>query len=79
MSSNSAPGFRQYKGYEIKLCSIDARLEVHIVGKRVCVTSSALSVEETDHRPVIYVPREDTNSALLQVSESESYCPFKGY
>jgi len=35
-------------------------------------------VEETDHKPVLYVPEQDVNQDLFQPSEHHTVCPFKG-
>lgn len=79
MYSNSGPGYREFKDYEVTLRPISGRVEVIVEGRRICATERALSVEETDHHPVIYVPWADTAHDALEPTESESYCPFKGY
>jgi uncharacterized protein (DUF427 family) len=41
-------------------------------------TSHALLVQETDHKPVLYIPERDVNQDLFQPSEHHTVCPFKG-
>ncbi len=45
---------------------------------RLAETRHALLVQETDHKPVLYVPEQDVNQDLFQPSEHHTVCPFKG-
>lgn len=49
------------------------------VGKTVVAdTRSALVLKEADYPDAYYVPADDINDALLEVSETTTYCPYKG-
>ncbi len=41
-------------------------------------TTRALTLKEASYPAVQYVPREDTNMALLERSERVTHCPYKG-
>jgi uncharacterized protein (DUF427 family) len=41
-------------------------------------TTKALSLKEARYPAVQYVPREDTNMALLERTERVTHCPYKG-
>ena len=35
-------------------------------------------VQESKHKPALYLPRADVPAALLEDSATSTYCPFKG-
>ena len=41
-------------------------------------TTKALTLKEARYPAVQYVPREDTNMALLERTERVTHCPYKG-
>ncbi len=41
-------------------------------------TAAALVVQEAGHGPVIYVPRGDMDMALLEPTQRQTSCPWKG-
>ncbi|MGY8710150.1 DUF427 domain-containing protein [Bradyrhizobium sp. 18BD] len=44
----------------------------------IAETSKALTLKEAKYPAVQYVPREDTNMALLERTERTTHCPYKG-
>jgi len=54
------------------------RVEVSVAGHVVADTANALTLREADYQPVQYVPRGDVNMALLERTDHETYCPYKG-
>ena len=44
----------------------------------IAETSKALTLKEARYPAVQYVPREDTNMALLERTERITHCPYKG-
>jgi uncharacterized protein (DUF427 family) len=55
-----------------------SRLRVTVNGRVVADTTRALTLRESDYPPVQYVPREDVEMSLLERSDNQSYCPYKG-
>ncbi|MGA2760677.1 MAG: DUF427 domain-containing protein [Candidatus Cybelea sp.] len=55
-----------------------ARVRVTVGGHVVADTTRALTLRESDYSPVQYVPREDVDMSVLQRSDDQSYCPYKG-
>ncbi len=55
-----------------------SRVRVTVAGRVVADTIRALTLRESDYAPVHYVPREDVDMSLLERSENQSYCPYKG-
>lgn len=48
-------------------------------GERVIAdTVNALTLREAGYPPVQYIPREDVDMALLEPSDHQTYCPYKG-
>jgi uncharacterized protein (DUF427 family) len=41
-------------------------------------TRAALQLQEASYPPVLYVPREDADLALLEPTDHHTYCPYKG-
>jgi uncharacterized protein (DUF427 family) len=49
------------------------------VGEHVIARSErALTLCEAGYAPVQYVPIGDVDAALIEASETETYCPYKG-
>ena len=44
----------------------------------VADTRDALSLQEASYPAVQYIPRKDVDFSLLERTEHESYCPYKG-
>ena len=77
--ANPAPGFEKHPNYEVNLEPLDAELVVKVSGLQLASSKRAVVVGETKHRPVWYIPLEDIDSALLQETDTDTYCPFKGH
>lgn len=54
------------------------RVEVSVAGHVVADTENALTLREAGYQPVQYIPRGDVNMALLERTDHETYCPYKG-
>ena len=54
------------------------QVEVSVAGQVVADTANALTLREASYPPVHYIPREDVNMALLERTDHETYCPYKG-
>jgi len=55
-----------------------SRVKITVAGRVVADTSRALTLRESDYPPVQYVPRDDVDMSLLERSDNQSYCPYKG-
>ncbi len=53
-------------------------MRVTVAGRVVADTRAALALRESDYPPVYYIPRNDVDMSLLERSDNESYCPYKG-
>jgi uncharacterized protein (DUF427 family) len=54
------------------------RIVVSVAGRAIADTKAALSLREASYPPVLYVPREDVDMALLVRTDHATYCPYKG-
>lgn len=54
------------------------RIKVTFNGKLIADTHKALVVREGKLPPVLYLPREDVDTSLLQRTDYSTHCPFKG-
>jgi uncharacterized protein (DUF427 family) len=54
------------------------RVRVSVGGVVIAETSNALKLKEASYPAVNYLPREDTNMALLARTERVTHCPYKG-
>jgi uncharacterized protein (DUF427 family) len=77
--SNSAPGFESHPNYEVLIEPSTAHVRALVGDTVVADTRSALSVTESKHRPVWYLPLSDLDQALLTRTDTSTYCPFKGH
>lgn len=55
-----------------------ARVVVKLGGKVVADSVSSLTLREASYPPVHYIPRKDVDMSLLERTDHESYCPYKG-
>jgi uncharacterized protein (DUF427 family) len=54
------------------------RVVVKLGGHVVADSRNALTLQEARYPAVSYIPRADVDMSLLQLSEHNSYCPYKG-
>src|SRR3954454_1945232 len=54
------------------------RVIVTVAAKVVADTRNALTLQESTHPPVQYVPLTDVDQSALEPTTTESYCPYKG-
>ena len=54
------------------------RIVVSVAGRTIADTRAALTLREASYPPVLYVPREDVEMALLVRTDHATYCPYKG-
>jgi uncharacterized protein (DUF427 family) len=54
------------------------RVRVTWRGRTVADSRRALKLTEGLHPPVLYIPREDADMALMQRTSHETRCPWKG-
>ncbi|HTZ56132.1 MAG TPA: DUF427 domain-containing protein [Candidatus Acidoferrum sp.] len=55
-----------------------SRIRVAVAGTVVADTREALTLRESDYPAVYYVPRVNVDMSLLERSDHETYCPYKG-
>jgi uncharacterized protein (DUF427 family) len=54
------------------------RVVVSAGGRIIADTRNALTLREARYPPVQYIPRGDVDMSLLEPSDHETYCPYKG-
>ena len=77
--TNPAPGFSKHPGYEVNITPLEATLEVRVGEQLVASSKRAVSILETKHRPVWYMPMADVDASLVVATDTDTYCPFKGH
>jgi uncharacterized protein (DUF427 family) len=55
-----------------------SHIVVKLAGKVIADTRDALTLREASYPPVQYIPRKDVDLSLLERTNHETYCPFKG-
>ena len=58
---------------------LDGELAVEVNGTVIGTSTRAVEVLETKHRPVWYMPLEDLDATLIEATETDTFCPFKGH
>lgn len=64
--------------YPITVTPTGRRVTVRIDGEVIAESTDALTLQESDHPAVQYIPLSDVRSDLLSRTDTTSYCPFKG-
>ena len=54
------------------------RVTVSVAGRTIADTRRALTLREASYAPVQYIPKEDVDMTLLERTDHQTYCPYKG-
>ncbi|MEQ8691092.1 MAG: DUF427 domain-containing protein [Pseudomonadales bacterium] len=76
--SNPAPGWQKYPDHIVDLKPYPGTVSVRAGDQLIAHSERAIEVVESRHGTVWYLPLEDVQ-AELSASDTETYCPFKGY
>ncbi len=55
-----------------------SRIVISLAGRVIADTQGALTLREASYPGVVYVPREDVDMSLLERTDHQTYCPYKG-
>ncbi len=72
-------GWHRNPRYSIDFDPLPVRVRAVLAGETVADTSAARVMYELGHAPVYYLPRGDVNMALLEPTDRDTYCPYKGH
>ncbi|HEY1699772.1 MAG TPA: DUF427 domain-containing protein [Trebonia sp.] len=64
--------------HPITISPTGAHVTVHVGGVKVAETDRALSLAESTYPVAQYIPIADVDQNLIEPTQTESYCPFKG-
>jgi uncharacterized protein (DUF427 family) len=78
MDGNAAPGFKRNPGHRIDIVKEPKRVRVLFDGETIADSGEALTLSETNHAPVHYLPRRDVRMDRLARTGFSSHCPYKG-
>lgn len=67
-----------YPGYRIDLLPARASGRVRLGGQVIAQSHACLLVQESDHDDRLYFPEADVQWHLLEESDHQTHCPFKG-
>jgi len=72
------PGYRKNPDHAVELSREGMRVKVLVAGEVIADTEDALTMRESDHPPVYYIPRRHVRMDRLVRSLHQSHCPYKG-
>ena len=64
--------------HPIAITPHQGRVIVRSGGQVIADSKKALTLKEASYPPVLYIPREDANMALLSPTAHATSCPYKG-
>ena len=64
--------------HPIVITPSDAHIVVRVAGRVVADTRHALNLREASYPVVHYIPRSDVDMSLLERTDHQTYCPYKG-
>jgi uncharacterized protein (DUF427 family) len=64
--------------HPITVTATGERVVATVGGRVIADTREALTLQESTYPAVQYIPRKDVDFTLLERSEHETYCPYKG-
>ena len=77
-TGNKSPGFARHPEHRVDLVREAGRVRVGFNGATVADSALPLTVKETGHDGVFYLPRQDVRMDLLTPTNHHTHCPFKG-
>ena len=79
MGKPGTNGWINNPGYEIFFDAIPAEVRVEFGGATVGRSKGARVMYELGHAPMYYLPLEDLDMDLLEATDHDTYCPYKGH
>jgi uncharacterized protein (DUF427 family) len=64
--------------HPITITPTTERVVVRVGDHVIAETEAALTLDEASYPPVQYVPIGDVDATVIEPSETETYCPYKG-
>jgi uncharacterized protein (DUF427 family) len=64
--------------HPITISPTGSRVSVRVGGVTVAESDNALSLAEASYPVVQYIPIGDVDQSLLQHTDTQTYCPYKG-
>ena len=64
--------------HPITITPASGRVVVKLGGRVIADTRSARILQEASYPGVKYIPRKDVDMALLERTDHQTYCPYKG-
>ncbi len=71
-------GYLTRPDYDVHFEPCPKRVRVNFNGETIADSVAVMRLHESKHIPVYYFPRADVRMDLLQATEHETFCPFKG-
>lgn len=79
MGTPGTNGWINNPHYEIFFDAIPAEVRVAFGGATVGSSKAARVMYELGHAPMYYLPLEDLDMTLLEATDRDTYCPYKGH
>lgn len=76
--SDKDSAWARYPGYRIDIVPCQSSGRVLHKGKVVAESAGCLLVKESDHDARLYFPEADVDWTVLETSQHQTFCPFKG-
>jgi uncharacterized protein (DUF427 family) len=74
-----SPAYEKHPDHKIVLEPSPVPVRVEFGGETVARSSRALRCLEGSYPPVVYIPRDDVRTDLIEKTDHSTYCPFKGH
>ena len=78
MTDDSRPVLQPGPDHPITITPTSQRVRITVNGQVVADSTAALSLQEADYPAVLYLPRADVDQSLIERTEHQTYCPYKG-
>ena len=78
MAGNSGPGYAQHPAHRVELLRQGKRVCVVFGGETIADSADVITLAESNHSTVYYLPRKDVKMERLVRTAHHTYCPFKG-
>jgi len=77
-ANQKAPGFEKNPTYALDIRPAGRHFQAILGGVTIAASKNAKMLTEAEYGDVIYFPKSDVITALVEPNADTSYCPFKG-
>jgi uncharacterized protein (DUF427 family) len=73
-----SPGHQKWPDHKVEEKQLKQKVQIAVGEQVIADSASVVEVDEDNHPPRFYIPRDDVHMEMLEPSNTRTKCPFKG-